>query len=93
MDRHAGTEIRKCKLPSFEHQSTICSINCKKDSADKRKRIHKEGQKDNDLAIPAKRVLNLADVATGIVRIVETANHKGRYVALSHWWIHCLCIV
>jgi hypothetical protein len=38
------------------------------------------------LAIPAKRVLDLAGAATGIVRIVETAGRTGRYVALSHCW-------
>ena len=59
---------------------------CEKDSAEEREEIHEQCQKDNDLAIPAKRVLNLADVATGIARIVETANHNGRYVALSHCW-------
>lgn len=59
---------------------------CEKDSAEGREEIHKQCQKDNDLVIPAKRVLNLADAATGIVHIVETANHKGRYLALSHCW-------
>ena len=48
--------------------------------------IHEQRQKDNDLAISAKRVLDLADVATGIVRIAETANHKDPYVALIHCW-------
>jgi hypothetical protein len=59
---------------------------CEKDSAEDREEIHEQCQKDNNLAIPAKRVLNLADAATGILHIVETANHKGRYVALSHCW-------
>ena len=59
---------------------------CGKDSAGEREEIHEECQKGNDLAIPAKRVLNLAKVATGTVRIVETADRKGRYVALSHCW-------
>ena len=40
--------------------------------------IYEQRQKDNDLAIPAKRVLDMAPVATGI----DTANHKSRYVAL-----------
>ncbi len=59
---------------------------CENDSAEEREEIHGQCQKHNDLAIPAQRVLNLADVATGIVRIVQTANCKGRYVALSHCW-------
>src|SRR6187402_1984048 len=59
---------------------------CEKGSAEDHEEIHEECQRDKDLAIPAKRVLNLADVASGKVRIVETANLKGRYVALSHCW-------
>ena len=59
---------------------------CGKDSAEEREEIHEECQKGNDLAIPVKRVLNLAKVATGTVRIVETADRKGRNVALSHCW-------
>ncbi|OCK76087.1 hypothetical protein K432DRAFT_396735 [Lepidopterella palustris CBS 459.81] len=59
---------------------------CEKGSAEDREEIHAHCQKDKDLAIPAKRVLNLANAATGIRYIVETANHKDRYVALSHCW-------
>ena len=59
---------------------------CEKASAENRGDIHEQCRKDNDLAIPAKRVLNLADALTGTVRIVETADRKGRYVALSHCW-------
>jgi Heterokaryon incompatibility protein (HET) len=60
--------------------------NCDNRSPEDDEEIHEYCQKDKDLAIPAKRVLNLADVATGKVRLVETANLKGRYVALSHCW-------
>ena len=48
--------------------------------------VHEQRQKDNDLATPAKRVLDLAHVATGVVRMAETANHRGCYVALIHCW-------
>ncbi|KIN02803.1 hypothetical protein OIDMADRAFT_118738, partial [Oidiodendron maius Zn] len=47
---------------------------------------HDSCPKVNSLAIPAKRILDLADAATGIVRIVEAAGRTGRYVALSHCW-------
>lgn len=48
--------------------------------------IHEECHKDDDLIIPAKRVLHLADAATGTVRVVGTTNLEGRYIALSHCW-------
>lgn len=47
---------------------------------------HRECQQGDDLVIPAKRVLDLQDAATGVVRIVETAGREGRYAALSHCW-------
>ena len=47
---------------------------------------HESCPKVDSLAIPAKRILDLAGAATGIVRIVETAGRTGRYVALSHCW-------
>lgn len=93
MDRLTETETQKCNRPGHECQSTIQALKgwletCENESAETEhgEEIHKQCQKDNGLAIPAKRVLNLADAATGIVHVVETVKHKGRYVALSHCW-------
>ena len=47
---------------------------------------HQLCKTNNDLAIPAKRVLDLASAATGTVHLVEASNLKGRYAALSHCW-------
>lgn len=49
---------------------------------------HDECHENEDLFIPAKRVLDLQEAVTGIVRIVETTDREGRYAALSHCWGH-----
>ncbi|KAF1946928.1 HET-domain-containing protein, partial [Clathrospora elynae] len=49
---------------------------------------HEQCQKDTDLVIPVKRVLDLAGAATDVVRIIETTDREGQYVALSHCWGH-----
>ncbi|KAF2844593.1 HET-domain-containing protein, partial [Plenodomus tracheiphilus IPT5] len=40
------------------------------------------------MKIPAKRVLDITDAAENLVRLVETTDLEGRYVALSHCWGH-----
>jgi len=61
---------------------------CEGAYAEDRSDIHIECEKGDDFVIPSKRVLDLQDAATGVVRIVETADLQGRYAALSHCWGH-----
>jgi hypothetical protein len=46
--------------------------------------VHNECHTEDCLTIPAKRVLDLTDAAT--IRIIDTINIEGRYIALSYCW-------
>ena len=70
------------QLEALEGWLKTCNKNLGVDPND----VHKQCQRDNDLTIPAKRVLNLEQAAAGTVNLVESTDCKGRYVALSHCW-------
>lgn len=60
---------------------------CDSNTAEYEDQVHSQCHEGNDdLSIPAKRVLDLADAAADRVCIVETAGIEGRYNALSHCW-------
>lgn len=60
---------------------------CNSDTAEHQDQVHDQcHMDDDDLLIPAKRVMDLKDAKEGIVCMVETIGRKGRYMALSHCW-------
>jgi hypothetical protein len=69
-------------------QSGKNAYNDDKNSVDGDKDVHDACPEFKIRPIPSKRILDLSSAATGIVRVIETADRKARYAALSHCWGH-----